>query len=260
VITLRSGAASSAGSVRSLNEDDYVATAPVFVVADGMGGHRSGEVASGIAVREFQRLLERDRLAPTDVIEAFDRANDRILWRTEQEPDRAGMGTTLTCLVVVDTGGVDHWMLVNVGDSRVYRFAAGALRQLSVDHSEVEELVAAGAITRDEARVHPRRNVITRSLGTVRPPVPDEWLLPPSRGERFLLCSDGLVDELRDEEIGAVLARHPGPQAAADALVDAAVRAGGHDNVTVVVVDVVETQGTALDDDDTVPREPVTAP
>lgn len=258
MISLAWGAATTAGRVRSLNEDDHVAAPPVFLVADGMGGHSGGEVASRIATEEFRNLLGRSPLHPSDVSHALDRANDRILLRTENDPSRAGMGTTATGLVAVETGGVDHWMIFNVGDSRVYRFAGGRLEQLSVDHSEVEELVGAGSISRAEARVHPRRNVITRSLGTEPAPLPDQWLLPPSVGERFLLCSDGLVGELSDEEIATALRGRTSPQEAADALIAAAVVAGAHDNVTAVVVDVVGTSDSDADGD-TVPRTRMTA-
>ena len=257
MITVAWGAATSAGRVRTHNEDDYVAAPPVFVVADGLGGHAAGEVASAIAVEEFRRLTGPDRLHPTDVLDAVERANDRILLRGEQDARRSGLGTTVSALVGVDAGGVDHWLVVNVGDSRVYRLAGGELTQLSVDHSEVQELLVAGRISAAEAREHPRRNVITRSLGSDPAPRPDQWLLPPSLGERFLLCSDGLVDELDDEVIASHLRSAAPVQDVADALITAAVGAGGRDNVTVVVVDVLDVLVDNAADDDTVPRSGV---
>lgn len=239
--------------MRDLNEDDFVAAHPVFVVADGMGGHAAGEVASAIAVAEFRDLAGRPDLAPSDVTQALLRANERILERSEPGTASEGMGTTITGLVAVDAGGVDHWLVFNVGDSRVYRFAAGALEQLSTDHSEVEELVGAGAISREQARSHPRRNVVTRSLGSRTAPRPDQWLLPPTLGERYLVCSDGLVTEVSDSGIADELRTAAPAQDVADRLVASAVAAGGRDNVTVLVIDVVGTTENEADGD-TVPR------
>lgn len=254
MIRVETGAATSAGRVRTVNEDDYVAAPPVFVVADGMGGHAAGEVASGLATAEFRTLAGQAQLSAADVQRVLDQAHDRICWRAEAEPDRRGMGTTVTGLVGVQQAGTDHWLVFNVGDSRVYRFAGGSLTQLSTDHSEVEELVGAGTISREEARSHPRRNVVTRSLGTGLTPRPDLWLLPPTVGERFLICSDGLVNEVDDDRLVSELRSTRGAQQLADRLVAAAVAAGGRDNVTVVVVDVVGTDDDGADED-TVPRE-----
>jgi PPM family protein phosphatase len=143
------------------------------------------------------------------------------------------MGTTLSGLAVLDT---DQWAVLNVGDSRVYRYAGGRLAQLTVDHSAVQALVDAGLLDPRAALRHPRRNVVTRSLGTQPPPVPDIALRDPAVGERFLICSDGLTNELSDAEIGSLLAEIEDPQQAADQLVEQAVQAGGRDNVTVIVV------------------------
>jgi len=258
VITVHWGAATSAGRVRTVNEDGYVAAPPVFVVADGMGGHAAGEVASGIVVQEFERLRENADVQLADIADVLVRANDRILHRSNENDAIGAMGTTVTGLVAVRTGGADHWAVFNVGDSRVYRFAGGELRQLSVDHSEVEELVNAGSITRDEARTHPRRHVITRSLGSDPAPRTDQWLLPPSIGERFLVCSDGVVGELGDDEIRDHLRGDASLQEIADGMIAAAVAAGGRDNATVVVVEVVGTGDDDVDSD-TVPRAMVLA-
>ena len=143
------------------------------------------------------------------------------------------MGTTLSGLAVLDT---DQWAVLNVGDSRVYRYADGRLAQLTVDHSAVQALVDAGLLDARAALRHPRRNVVTRSLGTQPPPVPDIALRDPVLGERFLICSDGLTNELSDAEIGSLLTGAEDPQQAADQLVEQAVLAGGRDNVTVIVV------------------------
>jgi PPM family protein phosphatase len=149
------------------------------------------------------------------------------------------MGTTITGLALLETAGGDHLMVFNVGDSRVYRLSGGRLEQLTVDHSEVQELVNAGVITRDQARIHPRRNIVTRALGTIPPSRIDYWMLPATAGDRYMACSDGLYSEVPDEHIGSLLANGGSPQSTADALVSAAEVAGGHDNITVIVVDVV---------------------
>ena len=251
------GSASHRGRVRSANEDSMFASASLFVVADGMGGHAAGEVASRLAVEEFRPLSELPAITVEDVRETVGRANDRILLAA-QEVGRAGMGTTLTGMAVVVADGWTQWAVFNVGDSRTYRFADGHLVQLTVDHSEVQELVDAGQITPDEAARHPLRNVVTRSLGLSPAPVPDIWVMPPAPGERFLLCSDGLTRELSNDTIRGVLQHHPQSQDAAGTLVADAVEAGGRDNVTAVVVDlVVDAAGRDDVDDDTAPRTAV---
>jgi serine/threonine protein phosphatase PrpC len=216
-----------------------------------MGGHAAGEVASGIAVAELSALGRSAPVQPVAVAAALSEANEQILFKSGQDSGRAGMGTTAAGLVAVEAAGGDHWLVFNVGDSRVYRYAGGALQQLSIDHSEVQELVGLGQITPDEARTHPRRNVVTRCLGTQPAPRPDQWLLPPSLGERFLICSDGLSGELTDAEIEEELRGSTSPQQVADSLVARAVAAGGRDNVTVVLVEVTSDDS---EDDVTVPR------
>jgi protein phosphatase len=159
---------------------------------------------------------------------------------------------------VVRAGGSSHWAVFNVGDSRVYHYVHGELHQVSVDHSEVQELISAGYITPQQAKTHPERNVVTRSLGTDPAPVPDIWVFPPIAGERFLICSDGLSRELEDTEIETILHREPVAQEAATALVTRAVEAGGRDNITVVVIDFAGslTDGLAHEiDEDTAPRQ-----
>jgi PPM family protein phosphatase len=248
------GAATDAGLVRERNEDRVLAEPRVFAVADGMGGHAAGDVASSLAVARLRDLAGRDDLRPEDVRAALDSANAEILASMAECGERTGMATTVAGLGMVRVGGVEHWVVFNVGDSRVYRFADGALSQVSVDHSEVEERVAAGRLTREEARWHPLRHVVTRSLGTEPGPVADLWVFPPAPGERFLLCSDGLPLELDDVEIRQVLVEVATPQQAADQLVARALLAGGRDNVTVVVVDVVAAGGDSDVDVMTVPR------
>jgi protein phosphatase len=257
VLTLLSGSASDVGQVRETNEDSVLDTCGLFVVADGMGGHAAGDVASRLAVEHLDRLSARvDDLRPDDLVAALGSANDEILASAAEHEGRAGMGTTVAGLGVVRVGGSDHWIIFNVGDSRVYRFAADTLVLMTVDHSEVEELVAAGRLAPAEARSHPLRNVVTRALGTDPAPSPDLWVFPPTPGERFLICSDGLSLELDDGEIADVLRSEPSAQRTAEVLVRLAVAAGGRDNVTAVVVDLPMSQVVPPVDDRTAPRVP----
>jgi protein phosphatase len=238
----RWGAATHSGNVRESNEDDYVVGDNVFAVADGMGGHNAGEVASSIATTTLRDRLGGGAANLGVVVAAVVEANAAIFQAAYGNPDQRGMGTTLTGLAVIPATG-DHPMrlgLVNVGDSRTYLRRNGRLRRATLDHSYVQELLNTGHITEDEARHHPRRNIVTRALG-IEPTVRvDSWLLPVVRGDRWVVCSDGLVDEVADEEIHDVLAGTADPQAAAEALVAAALVNGGRDNVTVVVVDVLQ--------------------
>jgi protein phosphatase len=240
---LRYGSATDEGQLRSQNEDHVHAGDGLFVVADGMGGHLAGEVASEMAVARLRERLPADGdNTLDDLVAAIHEANVEIYNGSVDDPDRAGMGTTVTAIAVVaDPLGGEAIGVVNVGDSRIYVVRHGRLRQLTVDHNFVQELVNEGAISRDEARTHPRRNIVTRALG-IEPVVRvDSWTMPIIRGDRFVLCSDGLVDEVTDEVITDVLQAHPDdPEAAAQALVDAANQAGGRDNITVVVVDVLD--------------------
>jgi protein phosphatase len=251
-MVVRAGAATDVGRVRKHNEDSLLADRTVFMVADGMGGHAAGEVASGIAISTVGQLAQAGTRRREDLVEAIALANRRILESVARHPEQNGMGTTATGLAVVNAGGSDHWAVFNVGDSRVYRFLDGHLRLVTVDHSEVRELIDAGLITEDEATRHPLRNVVTRSLGSEPGPSPDVWVFPPHPGERFVICSDGLSGELGLEQIRDLVQAHDDPQAAAEALVSAAVDAGGRDNVSVVVV--------ALDADDDADYELDTAP
>jgi protein phosphatase len=231
------GTRTDVGNWRELNEDGVLARPPVFVVADGMGGHAAGEVAASLALESIASLAGRDDLHREDIIAAITAANQAILAHATAERETRGMGTTLSgvCLGVV--GGAAHWFVFNIGDSRVYRFLNDELTQITVDHSEVAELMVAGFLTEEEARSHPARHVVTRSLGTDPPPAPDIWMLPVVEGERFLVCSDGLPLEVREADIAAILGGGTA-QDAADRLVEAALNAGGRDNVSAVVVDV----------------------
>lgn len=252
------GSATDVGCLRELNEDSVLARPDVFVVADGMGGHAAGEVASALALDALVPLVGREDLRPDDVLAALAAGNDAILRRASEQAEIAGMGTTVTGICLGAVGGSQHWFVFNVGDSRVYRYANGALVQVTVDHSEVEELVAAGRITSEQARRHPRRNVVTRSLGSDPAPTPDIWVLPAVPGERFLICSDGLTSEVLEPDIAGVLGRGQAPQDVADTLVAMALAAGGHDNVSVIVVDLPAPTDAVLVEVATAPRARLT--
>ncbi|QAY64365.1 serine/threonine-protein phosphatase [Xylanimonas allomyrinae] len=253
-VVLEWGVVTDAGRRRPLNEDHYVASVPVFVVADGMGGRDAGEIASAATVAALGTLVERAVVSRKDVESVLDAAHDEVR-RIETRPGR-GAGTTATGVVVVPGKLGPRWLVVNVGDSRTYLHAQGRLERVTVDHSEVQELVDAGLITRAQARTHPRRHVITRAIGAPWAPRPDFWWLPVEAGDRVLVCSDGLTGEVDDDEIARVLGDEPDAQVAAATLVEAALRAGGRDNITVVVVDAVTVDGAdgSHRDEDTRPR------
>jgi len=243
-ISLRWAGTTHAGMRRAVNEDSVFASFPVFVVADGMGGHAAGDVASTLAVEAFRSLKGR-ALADVECVEAaVDRAFEQVHARAVGE--EIG-GTTLSGSVLVDVAGVAHWLVLNIGDSRTYLFERCGLEQITVDHSVVQELVEAGALQRADARTHPHRNVITRALGAGERQPADAWLRPAERGQRLLVCSDGLTGEVDDAEIAAILGDVPSPAAAAALLLRRALDAGAPDNVSIVVVDV---DAVAIADDE----------
>ncbi|MGD0881250.1 MAG: Stp1/IreP family PP2C-type Ser/Thr phosphatase [Acidimicrobiales bacterium] len=239
---LRSGSATDTGLVRSVNQDLAVETGTLFAVADGMGGHAGGEVAARLAV---DTLTVAFRTKPTGagLSEAVSEANAVVYEHSLDNPELRGMGTTLTAAALVNEDDRDVIALVNVGDSRSYRFHDGELTQITVDHSLAEEMVRTGEISESEAAVHPHRHILTRALGVAGDVSVDLWRIQPTRGDRFLLCSDGLTNELDAPQITEVLATVPDPQVAADLLVRAARTHGGSDNITVVIVDVVRSDG-----------------
>ena len=255
------GSATDRGPVRRLNEDALLAHPPVFLVADGMGGHAAGDVASRVAVEEFSALAGGGPVRPEDVRACFERVADRLHEAAGEQAGAGGtttMGTTVSGVAVADSDGGAYWLVFNVGDSRVYRCAGGALEQITVDHSLVQELVDSGHLSAEDAREHPQRNVVTRALGSRRRPEPDYWLIPAQPRDRLLVCTDGLTSELPDAVLRDALTSHPDPQDAARWLVDAALAAGARDNVTVVVVDAVQVPGEGRPasgpDDATTPR------
>ncbi|WP_036555537.1 PP2C family protein-serine/threonine phosphatase [Nocardioides insulae] len=240
------GAATDVGLVREVNEDSHLSAPPVWVVADGMGGHDGGDVASRMVVEEFSALGEREydpAGATAAVTAALSRAQDRIA-AYSAEHRAAGQphfhsGTTAVIAVLVRASHGPQWLLANLGDSRAYRFFDGTLTQVSVDHSVVQELVDAGSITPEDAAVHPDRNVVTRALGGGTPVDPDFFHLTVPAGMRLLLCSDGVSGMLDADQIASVLGETPDPRDAAERLVLAAVAEGGRDNATAIVIDVV---------------------
>ncbi len=237
LVRFRYGGTTDTGRVRSNNQDAFLASDRVFVVADGMGGHQGGEVASRLAVEKLEEHVV-DATTP-DLLEGVRLANRMIVEQAESDLDLRGMGTTVCLLAPVDTEIGPRLAVVNVGDSRLYRYAGEELRQVTEDHSLVESLVREGRLTSDEAAVHPQRNILTRALGVSEDLELDWWELPVRPGDRYVLCSDGLFNELTEDQIAAVLRRLAEPADAADELVRLALEAGGRDNVTVVVVDVV---------------------
>lgn len=234
--TVRVGAASHRGG-RLDNEDSYRAGDGVYLVADGMGGHEAGEVASATAVESLGSLTggtpDED-----DVRAALRTAHERV--RALPLGGERRPGTTVSGVVLSERDGLPCWLVLNVGDSRTYRMVGGVLEQLTTDHSRVAELVATGFLDPQDVSRHPERHVVTRVLGGGSPDVePDVFALPVSPTERIVVCSDGLSEALPDARIQAELRAHPAAQQAADALVAAALAVGARDNVTVVVVDVV---------------------
>jgi|TARA_B110000263_G_scaffold250160_1_gene271022 protein phosphatase len=224
------------GRVRAINQDDFGAGDDLFVLADGMGGHRGGEVASAEAVAGV--LGSFDERTRAGLARAVDRANQAVFGRAAGDVDLFGMGTTLCALALARSEGGDVLAVANVGDSRVYRYGDGRLTQVSDDHSLVADLVRAGDLTEEEAARHPQRNILTRALGIESALSVDTWELPIQADDRYLLCSDGLFNEIDDDRIAALLAGHDNPELTAATLVRAAVEAGGHDNVTALVVDI----------------------
>ncbi len=229
------------GRQRRGNEDSSYARAPLFVVADGMGGAQAGEVASRIAVDTFAQGLPDTGVAEERLAARVQEANELIYTRAHSEQDLAGMGTTLTAAYLDDT----HVAIAHVGDSRAYLFRDGQLKRLTQDHSLVDELVREGKLTEEQAAEHPQRSIITRALGPEASVTVDTWSYPVRPDDVLLLCSDGLTSMLNEARIEQILQEDPKLQRAADRLIDAANGAGGRDNITVVLFRVEEVGGAA---------------
>lgn len=236
--TLRWAAATDVGRRRRNNQDKVLAVDTLFAVADGMGGHAGGEIAAVTAVEALKASFSRD--PSMDALERAVRdANRAVCDRAEGQPDLRNMGTTITAVALVDDRGDQLFAVANVGDSRAYLLRDGELTQLTDDHSVPQELFRAGQLSEAEAANDPRRNQLTRVLG-MPDAEPDMQSLLPYRGDRLLLCSDGLYNEVDDGEIASVLRRVADPEEAARRLIEMANERGGNDNISVVVLDVVD--------------------
>lgn len=226
------GSRTDVGCQRERNEDSLVVTPPLFAVADGMGGHKAGDVASEVAVNTLQTLAPHT--PDVDLLgRAVEAANHAVITEA-QKAGHEGMGTTMTACVVKG----EQLAIAHVGDSRAYLLHAGKLQQITRDHSWVADMIEQGKLTPSEARVHPNRSVITRALGSDPYMQPDLYEITASEGDRLLLCSDGLYGMVEDGDIQSIMARVRDPQRCAAALVREAIAAGGADNITVIVVDI----------------------
>jgi protein phosphatase len=254
-LVLSWAARTDVGHRRAANEDSVVVGLPIFAVADGMGGHAAGDRASDAIATRLAR--EVGPFAELPLLEqAFIDAGHEIDALAEGIP--LGVGTTVTgAALVYDTGG-PTFLVFNIGDSRVYRFERNELEQVTVDHSVVQELVDAGVIAAEDAENHPESNVITRALGFHDEPLPDIWRIPARTGTRLLICSDGLTKEIGDEWLRMHLGAGMSAAETASALVDAALAAGGRDNVTLVIVDVIAAPAPAGNPQETLEHHPAT--
>ena len=230
------------GRQRRENEDSAYVRAPVFVVADGMGGAQAGEVASSIAIEAFEHGLPDSGTPEERLAERVREANQQIYDRSRAEHGREGMGTTLTAAYVDDA----HLAIAHVGDSRAYLFRDGELTRLTQDHSLVDELVRQGKLTEEQAAEHPQRSIITRALGPEPNVEVDTWTYPVRAGDVLLLCSDGLTSMVSEERIAEVLASAENLDDAGRRLIEAANEAGGRDNITVVLFRLEEAGSDAL--------------
>jgi PPM family protein phosphatase len=225
------------GRKRRRNEDSFVIDPPLFAVADGMGGAQAGEVASRLAAAAFREFHDVDDLDPEERLAAIiQEANRRIYERAAGDAQVSGMGTTITAALV----GGDALVIGHVGDSRAYRLRSGTFEQLTDDHSLVADLVRSGRLTPEEADAHPQRSVITRALGTDREVDVDTFVVPVEAGDLFLLCSDGLTTMIEDDQIRDLLSATRDLEQAGKGLVKAANKAGGEDNITVVLFRLAE--------------------
>ncbi|MFT4234365.1 MAG: protein phosphatase 2C domain-containing protein [Microbacterium sp.] len=229
-------AVTDTGKRREINQDAILARFPLFVVADGMGGHIGGEIASTSTVQRLRDAVERGDLSHDSVEEALARAVDDI--GSHPETTDGGTGTTVTGIYLDQTPGEEQWVVLNIGDSRVYLDRDDHLDQVTTDHSLVQELVASGRLSSEEAENHPYGNVITRAVGPSESVVPDYVNLEVCAGDRFVICSDGLTKELTDYGILHFLRLHADPAEAVGAMLDAAIENGGRDNVSIIVVDI----------------------
>lgn len=240
------------GRARRVNQDAFLAASPLYVVADGMGGHSAGEVASALALETFRSRLRTSAPTRATVVEAVRAANEAVRERARAEPTMDGMGTTLTGLVEGVIDGEACLIAFSVGDSRLYRLRGRELLQVSLDHSVTAELVRAGQLTSREADTDHRQHIITRAVGVAADIEVDSWLLTPWEGDVYLLCSDGLTNELDAANVLQLLAEAASADEACGQLISAALTAGGRDNVSTVVVR-VQSLAAGAAQDETVP-------
>lgn len=236
-LRLKWGADTTVGRVRQLNEDSLLDLPGVFVVADGMGGHEAGEVASALVVETVRAALENGPPQIGALAPLVQDANLAVRRHAERSGSK-GMGSTMVGAFVANNADELALVVVNIGDSRCYSVLDGHVRQVTVDHSHVQELVAAGEITPAEARVHRDRNVVTRAIGVDPIAAADFYILPPVEKERLMLCSDGVSGELGEEQLVELLTSHRDPQATAIAITEAVMQGRAADNATVVIIDV----------------------
>ncbi|BAJ73370.1 serine/threonine protein phosphatase [Microbacterium testaceum StLB037] len=229
-------AGTDTGKRREVNQDAVLAEYPLFVVADGMGGHLGGEIASASTVDRLQAVVSGGTVSPRHIEKALSRAVKDIVSHPETTDE--GTGTTLTGLYLETTAEEPHWVTLNIGDSRVYLLRDGEIVQVTTDHSVVQELIAAGRLSPEEAENHPYGNVITRAVGPSDSVKPDYLRLEVVDGDRFVVCSDGLTKELTDFGIKHFLEANADPAAAVEAMMAAALENGGRDNITIIVLDV----------------------
>ncbi|GAB3607802.1 protein phosphatase 2C domain-containing protein [Conyzicola nivalis] len=228
--------ATDTGRRREVNEDSVLVSSPVFLVADGMGGYEAGDRASAAVVDAF-RAMAGDGFGTLEAIRDALVAADSAVGAVADSTKR-GAGSTVAGAVLIERDGEPHWLVFNVGDSRVYRHYGSDLEQLTIDHSLGQELVDSGELRREDLATYKDRNVITRAIGAADSTA-DSWLVPVTNGERLLICSDGLSSELDDESIRASLTMGGRPESVVDVLVQRANRNGGRDNISVVVIDVI---------------------
>lgn len=234
------------GRRREINQDAVMAQYPLFVVADGMGGHIGGEIASSSAVARLESVAAKGEVTPKSIEKALARAVADIASHPEATDD--GTGTTVTGVYLDTSTPEPTWVTLNIGDSRVYLFRDGGLAQVTTDHSVVQELIAAGRLSPEEAENHPYGNVITRAVGPSDGVAPDYVRLEVVDGDRFVICSDGLTKELTDYGILHFLLQHDDPSAAADDMLEAALENGGRDNISIIVLDVHRTGSSPVVD------------
>jgi protein phosphatase len=246
---VRVGATTDIGQVREGNEDSYLVLEPLYVVADGMGGHRGGEVASSLALETVQGMFERRE---GSLAEQVAEANRAVFDRSQNDRSVSGMGTTLTAAQV--DGNRVH--LVHVGDSRAYLFRAGELTQITEDHTLVHRMVLEGEITPEEAETHPHRSILTRALGVDQTIQVDEGDIEVVPGDRLLLCTDGLTGMVPEGQIREILLETPDPQEAVEKLIKVANRAGGIDNITALILDFEDDGGPGATKESAIQRQP----